>query len=218
VLLDTITRITGTEDRFSQAPPGTRAVQLYSGNVSNYFLTTFGRAPRESACSCEVNSEANLSQALHLINGDTVTQKIAQSRLLTTLIGQKKSTPEIIDELYVRALCRKPTDAEVQKLTAIFQEESGDSTRVTQLAAAQARVDATYRRGEEQLKKLKEDLEKLQGDAQNAAAAKNLEAQIQQLEKQLAANRSRFEANVPLLIYNDILWGIFNSTEFAFNH
>ncbi|HND53376.1 MAG TPA: DUF1549 domain-containing protein, partial [Pirellulaceae bacterium] len=218
VLLDTITRITGTEDRFSQAPPGTRAVQLYSGNVSNYFLTTFGRAPRESACSCEVNSEANLSQALHLINGDTVTQKIAQSRLLTTLIGQKKSTPEIIEDLYVRALCRKPTDAEVQKLTAIFQEESGDSTRVAQLAAAQARVDATYRRGEEQLKKLKEDLEKLQGDAQNAAAAKNLEAQIQQLERQLATNRARFEANVPLLIYNDILWGIFNSTEFAFNH
>ena len=218
VLLDTITRITGTEDRFSQAPPGTRAVQLYSGNVSNYFLTTFGRAPRESACSCEVNSEANLSQALHLINGDTVTQKIAQSRLLTTLIGQKKSTPEIIEDLYVRALCRKPTDAEVQKLTAIFQEESGDSTRVTQLAAAQARVDATYRRGEEQLKKLREDLEKLQGDAQDAAAAKNLEAQIQQLERQLATNRARFEANVPLLIYNDILWGIFNSTEFAFNH
>ncbi len=35
-------------------------------------LTTFGRAPRETACSCEVNTEANLSQALHLVNGATV--------------------------------------------------------------------------------------------------------------------------------------------------
>ena len=49
--------------------------------ISNYFLTTFGRAARETACSCEVNREANLSQALHLVNGDTITQKIAQGKL-----------------------------------------------------------------------------------------------------------------------------------------
>ena len=44
VLLDTITRVTGTEDRFALSPPGTRAVQIHTGEVSNYFLTTFGRA------------------------------------------------------------------------------------------------------------------------------------------------------------------------------
>src|SRR5207249_5780246 len=109
VLLDTITRVTGTEDRFPQSPTGTRAVQLYAGNLSTYFLTTFGRAPRESACSCEVNREANLSQALHLVNGDTITQKIGRSTLIPTLLSQKKSPEEIIDELYVRTLCRKPT-------------------------------------------------------------------------------------------------------------
>jgi hypothetical protein len=46
VLLDTITRITGTEDRFPSSPEGTRAVQLYAGNLTSFFLTTFGRAPR----------------------------------------------------------------------------------------------------------------------------------------------------------------------------
>ena len=218
VLLDTITRITGTEDRFPQSPPGTRAVQLYSGSVSNYFLTTFGRAPRESACSCEVNREANLSQALHLVNGDTITQKIAQSRLIATLLGQKKSTAEILEELYVRTLCRKPTAAEVEKLSEIISEDINNPDRVTELASLQAQTDQNYRRAEEQLKRLKADYEKLRDDGQEAAALTNLDNQIRNQERQLASIRQRFEGNATLLVYGDILWGLFNSTEFAFNH
>jgi hypothetical protein len=218
VLLDTITRITGTEDRFPQSPPGTRAVQLYSGSLSNYFLTTFGRAPRESACSCEVNREANLSQALHLVNGDTVSQKISQSRLIANLLAQKKSTPEILEELYIKTLCRKPTSDEIEKLTAIIKENVDNPDRVAQLATAQAQADQTYRRGDEQLKRLKADYEKLRDEGQEAAALTNLENQIQSLERQLASIRQRFEGNATLLAYGDILWGLFNSTEFAFNH
>ena len=218
VLLDTITRITGTVDRFPQSPPGTRAVQLYSGSVSNYFLTTFGRAPRESACSCEVNREANLSQALHLVNGDTITQKISQSRLIANLLAQKKSTAEILEELYVRILCRKPTDTELEKLSAIIKENIDNPARVAELAAAQAQADQSYRRGDEQLKKLKAEYEKLRDEGQEAAALTNLENQIQSLERQLASIRQRLEGNTALLVYGDILWGLFNSTEFAFNH
>src|SRR5262249_46553900 len=91
VLLDIITRITGTEDRFALSPPGTRAVQIHTGEVSTYFLTTFGRAPRETPCSCEVNKQANLSQALHLLNGDTISSKIAQGKLITPLLPEKQS-------------------------------------------------------------------------------------------------------------------------------
>ena len=40
------------------------------------FLVTFGRATRETACSCEVSMQPNLSQALSLINGDTIQNKI----------------------------------------------------------------------------------------------------------------------------------------------
>jgi hypothetical protein len=218
VLLDTITKITGTEDRFAMSPPGTRAVQLYSGNISNYFLTTFGRAPRETACSCEVNKEANLSQALHLVNGDTITQKVAQSRLIATMITQKKPPEEILEELYVRALSRKPTADEMQKLVAIVNEDINDPERIAHLAGLQAQSDQTYRRGDEQLKKLKADYEKLQDDGQEAAALTGLDNQIKQLERQLASIRQRFEGNAVQLVYADILWGLFNSTEFAFNH
>jgi hypothetical protein len=218
VLLDTISKITGTEDRFPQSPPGTRATQLYSGSISNYFLTTFGRAPRETACSCEVNREANLSQALHLVNGDTISQKVAQSRLITTLLGQKKSPAEIIEELYVRALSRKPTADEVKQLVAIVEEDLNDPDRLGHLAGLQAQADANYRRGEADLKTMKAELAELKGQGQEAAALTTLENQVKSLERRLDSVRQRYAGNAALLVYGDILWGLFNSTEFAFNH
>ncbi|HRA88427.1 MAG TPA: DUF1549 domain-containing protein, partial [Planctomycetaceae bacterium] len=69
VMLDCISSVTTTQDKFPGLPVGARAVQIADGNTATYFLTTFGRAKRETVCSCEVKMEPNLSQALHLING-----------------------------------------------------------------------------------------------------------------------------------------------------
>ena len=77
-LLDTISVATDTKDKFAGLPLGARAVQIADGGSSTYFLTTFGRATRETVCSCEVKMEPTLSQALHLLNGDTVNAKIKQ--------------------------------------------------------------------------------------------------------------------------------------------
>ena len=215
VLLDTITRITGTEDRFNQSPPGTRAVQIHTGEVSTYFLTTFGRAPRETPCSCEVNREANLSQALHLVNGDTITQKVAQSRLIPTLLAEKKSPEQVIDELYVRTLCRKPKEAESKKLTEIVRRVTTDPERVTELAKLQQGLDPSYARTEERVRQLNADLAKLPKDSKDRA---RLEQQIKNQEQNLAATRQRYESMAAQTVYGDILWGLFNSTEFTFNH
>jgi hypothetical protein len=215
VLLDTISRVTGTEDRFAQSPPGTRAVQIHSGEISNYFLTTFGRAPRETPCSCEVNREANLSQALHLVNGDTVTQKVSQSRLIPGLIAANKTPEQIIEELYVRTLCRKPTAAEVKKLTDIVRRESTDPARLKAVASLQMTQDPAYRRTEERLRTLKAELAALTKASKPTAA---VEKQIKTVEGMLAGFSSRYEAAAAQTVYADILWGLFNSTEFTFNH
>ncbi|AWM40479.1 hypothetical protein GobsT_10150 [Gemmata obscuriglobus] len=214
VLLDTVTRITGTEDRFAQSPPGTRAVQIHTGEVTNYFLTTFGRAPRETPCSCEVNREANLSQALHLMNGDTVTAKVAQSKFLPALLAEKKAPEAVIEELYIRTLCRKPTATETKKLVEIVQRETAPA-RLTELADAQLRTDATYRRTEERLKALQADLAKQPKGSKEAAA---LGKQVAALEQTQNAARARLEGAAAQTVYGDILWGLFNSTEFTFNH
>ena len=71
-MLDIIGQVTSTKEKFAGLPLGSRAVQIANGQTSTYFLTTFGRATRETACSCEVKMEPTLSQALHLMNGDVV--------------------------------------------------------------------------------------------------------------------------------------------------
>ena len=68
--------------------------------------------------------EPNLSQALHLINGDTVNNKIRQGGLVITMLRDQKQTPaQVITELYKRCFCRKPTETELNKLVAIATEE-----------------------------------------------------------------------------------------------
>ncbi len=122
VLLDAITQVTNTKDKFAGLPLGARAVQIANGNTSTYFLTTFGRATRATVCACEVKMEPNLSQALHLINGDTVRAKIEQGKLIETRLAESKTPPEIIEELYLRCLTRKPTEAELSSFNEVLAE------------------------------------------------------------------------------------------------
>ncbi|MCH9023086.1 MAG: DUF1549 domain-containing protein, partial [Planctomycetes bacterium] len=112
VLLDIISQITETKNKFPGLPLGARAVQLADGNTTNYFLTTFGRATRETVCSCEVKMEPNLSQALHLLNGDATHGRINRGAVAQNLLKQGKSPTEAIEDLYIRCLSRKPTAKE----------------------------------------------------------------------------------------------------------
>jgi hypothetical protein len=118
ILLDSITLVTGTKNKFEGLPMGARAVQIANGNTSNYFLTTFGRAKRETVCGCEVKVEPNLSQALHLLNGETIASKIAEGKLVESQLAAGVAPMQIVEELYIRALTRKPTAAEAERLNA----------------------------------------------------------------------------------------------------
>ena len=51
MLLDCISQVTETKEKFRGLPLGARAVQIADGQTSTYFLTTFGRAPRETVCA-----------------------------------------------------------------------------------------------------------------------------------------------------------------------
>jgi hypothetical protein len=118
VLLDCISQVTGTEDRLPGLPKGGRAVQIADGRVPNYFLTTFGRSTRQTACSCEVKTAPTLSQALHLINGETTTGKIVEGKIVPTLLAAKGDPLAVADALYVRCLARRPTEPEARKIAA----------------------------------------------------------------------------------------------------
>lgn len=121
--LDCISQLTETKNKFPGLPVGARAVQIADGTVSNYFLSTFGRATRETVCSCEVKLDPTLSQSLHLLNGDVTTQKIQAGNLVGRRLSEKKTPAEVIDELYVRCISRKPLPPERAKLEALVASE-----------------------------------------------------------------------------------------------
>ncbi len=117
-LLDSISRVTATKDKFDGLPLGARAVQIADGTTSNYFLTTFGRATRQTVCTCEVRAEPSLSQALHLLNGDTVNEKIKQGGRVAAELSSGAAPDAVLDRLYLSTLCRRPSDTERAALLA----------------------------------------------------------------------------------------------------
>jgi hypothetical protein len=119
-MLDVLSQVTTTKDKFPRLPLGSRAVQIADGATSTYFLTTFGRATRETACSCEVKMEPTLSQALHLLNGEATNAKIQQGNLVNVWLKENLTPPQIIEKMYVRALSRKPTPEEIAALTPLI--------------------------------------------------------------------------------------------------
>lgn len=117
MMLDCVSQVTNTNEKFRGLPLGARAVQIADGKTSTYFLDTFGRAPRDTVCDCEASTDPSLSQALHLLNGSSTNGKITQGKVVTDLL--EGSTPEqALDRLYVRCLSRYPTEAERAELLA----------------------------------------------------------------------------------------------------
>jgi hypothetical protein len=121
-LLDCISQVTLTKEKFRGLPLGARAVQIADGATSNYFLTTFGRSARTTVCADEATTDPSLSQALHLINGNAVSGKINQGGLLNQWKQQGLPPEAVIDRIYFKCLCRYPTEAEKARLMQIVQE------------------------------------------------------------------------------------------------
>lgn len=122
-MLDCLSQVTETKNKFPGLPLGARAVQIADGATSTYFLTTFGRATRETVCSCEVKLEPTLSQSLHLLNGGSTTAKIQQGGVVAKKVKDKVAPAEIVEDLYIRCLCRKPTDKEKADVSKLIGEQ-----------------------------------------------------------------------------------------------
>src|SRR3954471_7169264 len=108
-LLDALCDVTALPEKFAGLPAGTRAIQLPDGEVNHPFLKTFGQPARELACECERESDGNLAQALQLINGPTLNEKLrSATNRIGKLLDAKKSDKEMLAELYLVTLSRLP--------------------------------------------------------------------------------------------------------------
>ena len=128
-LIDALDFATGTIERFKSReagakPAGTRAIALPDTTFESYFLDTFGRPSRAIACECERAGDPNLSQALHLINGDAINRKLADpaGRLARLLKDPKLTDATLIQTLYRVTFARPATASEVATARALIAE------------------------------------------------------------------------------------------------
>ena len=114
VAYDAVEMVTGFRSSFSNMSAEARAVDLPHERFGSYFLDTFDRPKRVSGCECERSTSATLSQVLLLSNSDEVEQKLqAANGRIARLISAKRSTYQIVEELYLATFSRYPSPQEV---------------------------------------------------------------------------------------------------------
>ncbi len=149
VLLDAVDAVTLAKSQFRGAPGGTRAVQLPDNQSDSYFLSVFGRPDGASACECERGADANLAQALLLMNSEELLAKIGTpvpepkrdpkakppanagpkappGERLNKLVADKRPHAERLRDLYLVALSREPSAEEMTTLLGHIEKKGDD--------------------------------------------------------------------------------------------
>jgi hypothetical protein len=116
-LMDAVSAAAGARPRFPDVPEDTAASQFVDPHIGREgFLDVFGRPARESSCECERRSDFSLPQALNLVNGRTISDAVADPKgRVARLVLSGQSDQAIVDELYLAALSRLPTQEERQR-------------------------------------------------------------------------------------------------------
>ncbi|GAA4421620.1 DUF1549 domain-containing protein [Bremerella cremea] len=148
VLHDAVVQVTGVPTKFDTVafpgndkqktdfyPDGTKAIQLYDSAVENYFLSTFGRNPRNIVCECERSAEPTMVQVLHISNGDTINDKLknpaSRAESLWRLRRQGLSDEALIDEIYLSCFSRFPSPEKRRALVAMLPPVDSPDERAT---------------------------------------------------------------------------------------
>ena len=82
-------------------------------------MKTFGKPDRLLTCECERSESTTLAQAFQMINGETVRRKLEMhSNRIGKRLESGASDAELMNEVYLAALCREPTVAERHAVAA----------------------------------------------------------------------------------------------------
>lgn len=143
VLLDAISQVTQVPTEFNQRqqsgtrlekvdiPLGTRAVQLEDTSIVSYFLDAFGRPERLNTCECERSDEPSMGQVLHLINGDSVNQKLAHAKSVVELELKAELTDDKrVERAFLGSLSRYPEDSEKQAFLEMLSSAEKEERRI----------------------------------------------------------------------------------------
>jgi len=129
-LLDSLAQVLGTPVKFTDQPLGLRAAQLpgiqkyrqrgQAPTAAEQFLKVFGKPERLLTCECERGDDTTLNQAFQLLTGELLNEMLsAKDNRIGRLLAARKSDREIIEALYLTALCRPPTESELKATVAL---------------------------------------------------------------------------------------------------
>ena len=201
VIFDSVHRLTGAVSKIPGMPAGARAAAVTDSGIrlADGFLTNLGRPARESACECERSSELQLGPIMALISGPTISGAIADPKNeLERLVNEHPDDQPLANEIFLRALGRFPSDAEVEVFKQ-FKEQILADNKMLEGRLAKAEADWKVRR--EALEKQR--LAKLEATKQQLAArieaakpeqdrlAKERQQRIDAANKQLEAAHAK---------------------------
>ncbi len=127
VLLDSIVAVTGVPRSLPKAPKGTKAINYINRGygyhaTGDYVLDTFGQSARKTVCACDTKTNPSLPQVMHLLVGDTVSPRVhtaATNGVLKQIIDEHSSPEGVIEAIFIRALSRRPTAAEMETMLQV---------------------------------------------------------------------------------------------------
>ncbi len=143
-LLDSLAQVTGVKPRLDPSKPLRRAVQMPAppavrrgrgaASEGERFLSTFGKPGRLLSCECERSEETTLAQAFQLITGKLLNEMLSEEdNRLGKLLSAGRSNPQIVEELYLVALNRPPSDQERSTALAFVARGKDRRTRLEDL-------------------------------------------------------------------------------------
>ncbi len=134
VLMDSIVAITGVPRHFPNFPEGTLAIQTHprkqgdtnNGAGNDHFFHNFGHSTRKTVAAAETKREPTLAQSLHLIVGDTVRDRLSAGGVIKQLVETKSTPEDVIEELFIRTLSRRPENEEMAVMLMIVGDTPKD--------------------------------------------------------------------------------------------
>lgn len=131
-LLDSFAGVIGVPVKFNGHPLGLRAAQLpgvptfrrtrgQAPTPAEQFLKVFGKPERLLTCECERSDDTTLNQAFQLLTGELMNEMLSEKdNRIGRLLAAKKSNRDIVIAFYLTALCRLPSDNELETTEALI--------------------------------------------------------------------------------------------------
>ena len=125
-LADAIAQVAGSQDHYGsyvpqphkEFPEGFRAMQLDDGSISSGFLAIFGRPQRDSPYEHSRVCRTSMAQELYLFNAQQLMDKIGKGQRISHWLADKTSDEQIVEDLFLSALSRLPSEREKQAALA----------------------------------------------------------------------------------------------------